>query len=1269
MQQQDTSYDFFVSYARSDNRDGWLSGFLAALQEEQRNFSGGREFSFFFDTSTIGSLDDWRHRIYEALAASRLLLAFISPAYFASEWCRREWQAWTDREIAKHILSEGAATVYIVEVPWLYEAMGEQQVAARLSTFADGTGAPPQPGPALELAAQISRRQQVCVQHFFDGGLDALRHEDLRRVLAELASDLDERACRIAAAETSPNTVPPYNKRFSGRLAELNLLRELLDDDGAGVITGIHGLGGVGKTELAFTYAHAFAGLYPGGRYLVPCEGYRSLKEAALALDGVFRDRITDEQRQRLNLHFEAIRDCLRSVAEEKGRLLLVLDNVTEHDLLAPDQTDSLCVARGKIHLLATTRLGPKSSGARGRVEWLTLDALPMDDAVALLEKHRPFADRTEHGAARQIARRLGGFTLAVELVAAWLAQNPEVTCAAFLDRLGLEEFELLEDLGEDPDIELRRKNDEHRLSAVLKPTLEGLSPPERTALEYAALLPPDQIVLPWLRKLVGFRYPEATAEPRPGHPAPWLRIVRKLFALALFVRSREDAASPNVVRCHRLVQDDVRRGIKDRLRAKSDVNAIVSSRALMIGESHVAAEAWELAALIVVLPHLAGGAGTDSLASDTAVRDKQRQNIGEGLVAFSFVCLADKANAYCGAAATLAMLRAARDLLQREAERDPANASCQRDLLQAQVKIGEVLGSQGDITRALSAYRAALDLTRRLAEQRPSGLLEQYSLILVHTGMGNLLARQGEAAKALAEHQAALDISRRLVERNPAISRHQRLLANLHRSIGAVLLTQLDMPRALAAYRAALDILRRLAEQEPDDVALLCDMAESHHKIGGAYEFQKNTASSLAAHRAAFDIYRRLAAQDPDNVELQRNMAASHARIGDVLMGQMDMPGALAAYQSALDIRCRLAEQDPANAVYQAELATCRTKIGDIQSERGDIEAASEAYLTALDIRRRLATQDPDNVQRRRSVAESAVRIGHLLSTFGEFRGALTSYRDALEIYCRLAELDPADAQKQGATAEIHMKIGRVLWKQEDSHAALAEYRTALSILRRLANQNPANPRYQLAQVSYLHTIGVALRNLGDIAQALATHQAALAIVRTLVEQDPTSTASQHSLVGSHGMIGRVLMAQGDIVGALASYRAALDICQRLAEQNPDDVWWQHRAADSHTTIGDALSKQGDTDAALAAYQAAFDIRSRLVEQDSDNANFQCELASICLRLAGAHRKRNDKRQADHYQDIYRQIDVRMRSRGLSLVSRNPREPDQGNGENSLVL
>ena len=555
-------YDVFISYARADNGDGWISTFVDELLAEHRKFSGGRELTCFFDKHDIGSLDDWQHSLSDGLARSRLLVAFLSPNYFASAWCRKEWKTWIDLEIAKHVLSGGAAPIYFVEVPGFVgkvpglqeQAMlGEHEVARKVAELCGL----PQPhtdfiGAAASVVHQIrDRRQIVCdfVQPFFNQGIDALRREDLRRVLSELARELDQRSERVRQAAESQTTVPPYNKRFSGRLDELLQLREKLKDDQAGVICGVHGLGGVGKTELAFTYAHAFASIYPGGRFLVPCEGKTSLRDAALVLGDLFRDQISEEQRMTPETYFAAIAACLRARLDSPGRILLVLDNVTDLAVVSSEQIDLLTSLGPTLHLLATTRkLPPSGSG------WLTLGELPEADALDVLEKHRPFADDAEREAGREIVKRLGGFALAIELVAAGLEAHPSATYAGVADGLGLEDIDAL---AEDQDIELRRHNHERRLRAVLAPALEALEPPERRALEYAALLPPDQIPLPWLGELVTADFPELAQTGRWGNP--WDELCERLVRLALFTRVEEEMTSRRQVRVHRLVQDLVR--------------------------------------------------------------------------------------------------------------------------------------------------------------------------------------------------------------------------------------------------------------------------------------------------------------------------------------------------------------------------------------------------------------------------------------------------------------------------------------------------------------------------------------------------------------------------------------------------------------------------------------------------------------------------------------------------------------------------------------
>ena len=94
-------YHLFISYARADNRSprigkgdaakGWVDAFHDHLKARHRRYAG-RELRVFFDRTAIVEGDLWNRRLREGLRSSRLFLAFLSPAYIASQYCRWEWE-------------------------------------------------------------------------------------------------------------------------------------------------------------------------------------------------------------------------------------------------------------------------------------------------------------------------------------------------------------------------------------------------------------------------------------------------------------------------------------------------------------------------------------------------------------------------------------------------------------------------------------------------------------------------------------------------------------------------------------------------------------------------------------------------------------------------------------------------------------------------------------------------------------------------------------------------------------------------------------------------------------------------------------------------------------------------------------------------------------------------------------------------------------------------------------------------------------------------
>jgi|SRR5271165_15881 len=523
-------FDLFVSYSRRDNQRGRIRELVTVIQAQHRALTGGQELRIFFDTEDIKSIDDWEHRLLGGIRSARLLLACLSPSYLESEYCAKEFIEYLNKhEFSRVPLGEGIMPVYLSEIEW-----------------ANHNEHTP------EWVTELRRGQYFDLRSWFDKGADALKDSTVKARLEDLINQIRNRLERFSRVVDPKGNVDRHNEQFVGRRRELQQLRQVLSLSKVGVLTVIHGLEGIGKTALATEYAYTFAHEYSGGRWQVRCEGKKDLRAAFVSLAGV-RDlefEFTEEEKHDLDLQFERVLRELKKRADavKEGRVLIVLDNVDQANLLEPAQVQQLPQADW-LHLIATTRLGGHNlfSTQKDRA-FVAVDELLEQDALALIERYQPngkFADHAERRAAEEIVRLLGGFTLAVETAAVFLGQFAEdVSCAAFRDRLKKEGLTGLEEASGETSESM--SHGEKRLTATVRPTLERLGEAEKLALSFAALLPADHVALPWVHKLVLENFPELGTDAQPGYLDPWQTLLRRLYSLRLFQAHRGTQQVPN---------------------------------------------------------------------------------------------------------------------------------------------------------------------------------------------------------------------------------------------------------------------------------------------------------------------------------------------------------------------------------------------------------------------------------------------------------------------------------------------------------------------------------------------------------------------------------------------------------------------------------------------------------------------------------------------------------------------------------------------------
>jgi hypothetical protein len=111
-------YDLFISYAHADDDQGTVTVLVDEIKARQRRIDG-QPMRIFFDREGIRDMDDWEMRILTKLRESRVMIAMLSPAYFGSKYCRKEWEWFADHETESAVTGEAIAPIYTISVPGL----------------------------------------------------------------------------------------------------------------------------------------------------------------------------------------------------------------------------------------------------------------------------------------------------------------------------------------------------------------------------------------------------------------------------------------------------------------------------------------------------------------------------------------------------------------------------------------------------------------------------------------------------------------------------------------------------------------------------------------------------------------------------------------------------------------------------------------------------------------------------------------------------------------------------------------------------------------------------------------------------------------------------------------------------------------------------------------------------------------------------------------------------------------------------------------------
>jgi len=566
-------YDLFISYSRKDNLTNRITELKEKIEAEYLDFTK-EELKCFFDKDEVKGMEDWKHRLLQGLKDSRLLLLVLSPNYLESPYCEWEIVEYLKYEYARATQGDGVAQIYFMEIPDL-----------------DGPGFANKTKSWID---KVSRRQRFDFRPWYNDGAVSLKEADVKTRLEELKKSLHDRIMRMRRVSNALGNLAAPNVRFVGREHEMKLLHESVGLGRFGVITVVHGMGGLGKTAIAFQYAYAYADFYPGGRWQIGCANEINLAAVLTKLDLDLKVTFTEDEKKddirgaiRIINELEALafKNAEAQAGEKvpiKPAVLLLLDNVDHAELIQPPNAD-LISGKEWLKVLVTTRMGPEELGdAETKLTLLGIDELPFEDALKLVESYQPggiFKNEEEREKASEIVNLLGCFTLAVEVISLYLYEcKGRISCAALLELLKREGGVTGIDM-----VGVRTKtaiNHTKLITKTLAPTLDLLSPTETLILAYASLLSPDAIPVPWLRAMAINEYPELRIDAEVGLDDQWISILNHLISLRLMsvVLTKENDFCPIVVKMHRLIQESIQNRTKEDKSIQNKFKIFISS-------------------------------------------------------------------------------------------------------------------------------------------------------------------------------------------------------------------------------------------------------------------------------------------------------------------------------------------------------------------------------------------------------------------------------------------------------------------------------------------------------------------------------------------------------------------------------------------------------------------------------------------------------------------------------------------------------------------
>lgn len=735
------------------------------------------------------------------------------------------------------------------------------------------------------------------------------------------------------------HSLPAPPSDFQNRKNEVQQVLSSLGNAPSIAISGIMGMGGVGKTALALFIAQLITDRYPDAQIFIELMGKATASNPAWVMRQIifaFEPRVelaraTDEQ----------IRALYRSILSGK-RALLVFDNVADvsqlKDLLPPVGCAVIVTSRSYF-----TLPGLKA---------IRLSVLSEIDACKILLELCPRAG----GHAKEIANLCGFLPLALRIAGSTLTEHPDITPSEYVEML----------------------RDRARVTVLKSETNPDLDVRATFDLSYSLIH--ENMQTKW-RKLAVFSAPFD---------------VKAVAALWNVDRATSHVILSELHRCS-LIEYDA----STRRYFLHDLLALYAGERLGSEEKNEAhirhAEYYLTVAETADKLYLGGG---EELDAGLSLFDQEWENI-KSAQAWAALAVKEQSTAahICDAFAAASVFCLARRLrpLDRIAwlEAGVDGAAMQGEELHLSVHLGNLADAYltlGSTQSAIELAERALEISRRKGNRSAEGkqvgtLGSAYSILgnfLRAIGYFNealsiaqethdrraectQLANLGNAYLMMGQYRRAEDYCGRALTLAENL-KENHIRANCLTNLGNIHFAKSEYSIALVRYQQALDIAHVIQDRR-EEAAYLTNVAGAYAATGDLHRAIKFYDDALALCRAYSD---------------REGEATVLANLGLVYADLYQTSKAIEYYQEALAV----ASERPDHRTQ----GVCYGYLGMAYSDMGELGKAIEYYQRALRIAKALSDKQNEG--------NWLFRLGDASERIKHTEEAISFYRDALTIF-----------------------------------------------------------------------------------------------------------------------------------------------------------------------------------------------------------------------------------------------------------------------------